>query len=450
MKKTILVGVALVVAYAALAGAAHAAVADPVYTDADCASCHQVGTTSIAFSKVDFSADGVDYAACRPCHLGSGGAQATPFEPESGYSDFANGAPHVHSAVIYDCGDCHAEYHQYVLPFFTFTPRALMQSGDTLAVTSYGYFLTEGSIVDPDLSALHTAHDGNGRIARLLGDYDNWDSLCAGCHGQAGCGDCHGDVAHGDHGGTPSCTAAGCHLAGAPMERPSCLGCHPDASGRYHSAEHVSPTEGCSGSYCHQTPDLVTVHTQRNAGFECAGCHTVDYSQQITAGATECADCHAQAHENIGEVHTASVSDECVACHRSTDVFTLHADAEEGPCAVCHAVQPLPASVECANCHDYFPVIEKHYPADAHLAVTNSGCGICHSLDLATEHDRRGFGCMACHDGSYDDVVAAWDKTCDGCHPTRHRDRDSGGSWGGGSWGGGGSDDGSKKNRGWR
>ena len=438
MKRILTVSAAAVALVLACAGVAYAQVEAP-YSDSTCLLCHGVGTSSIAQSKVDFSAapGGVDYAKCRACHFGTSTGKATPYEPvlPDWASEFPDGTPHLHSGAIPECGDCHAEYQQWGFPFFKFVPRAWTEAGATLATTPYGFFLTEGSIVNPDLAALHSAHDGNGRISQLLGGYSNWDSKCASCHGAASCNACHTDPVHGDHGDTPSCTDAGCHPAAAPSEIPSCTGCHPDASGKYHGAEHASDTEGCSGSYCHQTPDLMSVHTQRNAAFECATCHNVDYSAQIAQGVTDCLACHEAAHENIAEAHTASDSQECVDCHKSADLFVLHEDADAGPCAVCHSVAFLPESADCVNCHAYSPVAENHYPASAHLAAPNSGCGNCHSLDLNTEHAKYSVGCVACHGGAFDSVVADWDKTCDGCHPTRHKDRDSGGGSGGGGGG---------------
>ncbi|MDZ4167802.1 MAG: hypothetical protein U1E08_08950 [Coriobacteriia bacterium] len=379
----------------------------------DCYACHAVDGLA-AVAPVDFSAESVDLNACRACHA------AIPLPTMATIDHFHND--------FNDCTPCHNL--KIDEPYFSVPAGEVIEP---LVRTPYGMFQSVASPVS-GADSIHGAHAGTTWMAQVLSPVNSW---CASCHTQVSCNACHTDLAHGDHGGTPSCTSANCHLATAPQESPSCLGCHPAADGLYHGSEHASSTEGCDNQYCHQTPDLLTVHTQYNPDFTCSGCHTIDYAAQIAAGATECADCHETAHGDIAEAHTATASQECVDCHRSADLFELHADAAAGPCAVCHSTQ-LPDSAECVNCHAYSPVAENHYPADAHLAVPNAGCGNCHSLDLATEHAKYSAGCTACHSGSFDAVVADWDKTCDGCHPTRHKDRDSGGGFGGGSGGGSG------------
>ncbi|MDO8880185.1 MAG: hypothetical protein Q7W44_05210 [Coriobacteriia bacterium] len=339
MRRAILVGVALVIAIVAVASVAYGSEILG-YADADCMSCHEVGTESIAQSKVDFSAENVDFVKCGACHAAI---------PVPSWDD------HFHGYYSFCGSRCHG-----LIDEPTFSEPA-GEAIEPLVRTSYGYFQSVDSLC-AEATEIHEAHLGQGWVNIT---FQSIDPSCGSCHGAASCNACHTDPAHGGHGGTPSCTSAGCHLATAPQESPSCLGCHTEA------------------------------------------------------------------HENITEAHTATASQECVDCHRSADLFELHADAAAGPCAVCHSTQ-LPDSAECVNCHAYSPVAENHYPADVHLAVTNAGCGNCHSLDLATEHAKYSASCSACHSGSFDAVVADWDKTCDGCHPTRHKDRDSGGGSGGG------------------
>ncbi len=68
------------------------------------------------------------------------------------------------------------------------------------------------------------------------------------------------------------------------------------------------------------------------------------------------------------------------------------------------------------------PVDPKHYPAQAHSATTETGCTLCHSVDMKTEHFKSTVvvSCVACHELKVDTFTAPWDKTCTACHPTKH------------------------------
>ena len=489
--KRILVVLALACALvAAVAGTAYGQAEAP-YGDSTCLQCHGVGTSSIAFSKVDFSAapGGVDFMKCRTCHFGTSTGMATPYEPvlPDWAPEFAGGAPHLHSGAISNCGDCHAEYQQWGYPFFEFVPRAWPEAGDTLATTPYGFFLTENSIVNPDLEALHAAHDGNGRIAQLLGGYENWDSKCAGCHSAASCNACHSDPVHGDHGGTPSCISAGCHVPEAPSASPSCLGCHPEAQDAFHEASHQSSTLiGCGGAGCHNTPDLVSVHTQFNADFACSTCHTFAYAVQISNGQTACVDCHTNmtsgsGHRSVhwasppladasgprysywlGSVGTAPTRD-CAMCHTSNlvdehmglvdpatgyPVFFPRKDSAGNAlgCDSCHAsaddgVQQAIANnlSSCESCHDVHGPIQIVH-GSTFVDDPEVPCGDCHSADLAVEHNGtysvttpsgvKLVGCDVCHsyfEGERGAEVQAAisvtnDVRCSACHADYHQD----------------------------
>jgi len=294
MRRIMVSAALLVAALAATTGVALAVEAP--YSDAECVLCHGADSSIIGVRKVDFSAEPVDYIECRTCHYGSSTGQPTPYEPvlPDWAPEFADGAPHLHSGAIYDCGDCHAEYQQWGYPFFTFVPRAFAAPGPTLATTPYGFFLTADSIVDPDLGELHTAHAGDRPIEQVLGGYENWNTLCAGCHGVASCDSCHALPAHEGHGGTTSCSDAGCHPSTAASVIPSCLSCHPQASDVYHGKTHTAVTSsGCAN--CHSL-ELAAEHARHGLG--CNACHDGGYVGVVASWDKTCDACHTSRHSN--------------------------------------------------------------------------------------------------------------------------------------------------------
>lgn len=247
-----------------------------------------------------------------------------------------------------------------------------------------------------------------------------------------------------------ACTT--CHEAelGAEHARPSsgpvtCVRCHEDAVDAFETAwdgtcdachsvrhtalaeQHSSPSAECAGSGCHAVGDVATLHANASvdvAGTEQTGC-TMCHGRGALPASAACTECH-DGHGDLGLAHTAPASGECVACHETADVRSVHANARAGECAVCHdnaaRVPVLPASPDCAGCHPYSPVATGHYPASAH-AATENGCGGCHSLDLKAEHAKASSGpvdCVTCHESSVDTLTTSWDRSCAACHATKH------------------------------
>jgi len=151
---------------------------------------------------------------------------------------------------------------------------------------------------------------------------------------------------------------------------PSCAGaCHGKAS--------------CSA--CHG-PDSAVAHGQHTAGAYPAVTYAQSTGSSYAARATTCVN---------------------PACHSL-------ADASSGTfvptCSSCHA--------EKADAHGYETV---DHVADDGMAE-GIACSACHSLDLATEHDKAtsssaGTGCATCHPTPRD-TIGTWDQSCatGGCH----------------------------------
>lgn len=233
---------------------------------------------------------------------------------------------------------------------------------------------------------------------------------------------------------------------------PSCSGCHFTFDEHYDTTAHSSYALGCSGAGCHATPDLMTVHNERNAAFSCGGCHDsilVAVQDAIATGDTSCGGCHGaisglgghrDAHwpvpllEDASGPHysyyTGSVGEyptgDCMICHTQNLVdehtglkyidgnfirFPQLDDAGNPlTCGTCHD-QPVGSTVQnaiaaglsaCESCH---PVHGPINPIHTSTFVDDSEvpCGDCHSANLTMEHN-GGYkstaglaGCDVCH-----------------------------------------------------
>ncbi len=287
------------------------------------------------------------------------------------------------------------------------------------------------------------------------------DTKCTACHAAThpdkgghsatsseslGCGSCHAD------GQTvvdirslhPSCVT--CHenpsrVPNIADKTAECASCHSSVGVDYHSGlpgKHVDGTmaSSCQSASCHVN-SLPEAHASYIAGQStyattCALCHANGDPNRIPADATAaCNSCHASIHPNMD--HSADNSQACVSCHETGDVMTLHTTGGQTDCALCHGaaarVTPLPATVDCVNCHaDISPADPKHYISSKHATLDGFeggyACSACHGLDLKTEHAKASISpavtCVSCHETKVDGLVAPWNKTCATCHATKH------------------------------
>ncbi|MDZ4169142.1 MAG: discoidin domain-containing protein, partial [Coriobacteriia bacterium] len=248
---------------------------------------------------------------------------------------------------------------------------------------------------------------------------------------------------HADAAGAPCavCHASSPRVPDVTAKTAECASCHATSGSDYHrdmATQHTYADFGpsCIAAGCHVSGSLPAEHTRFLSRYPaysdtCALCHLNTDPARIdwdTASA-DCSTCH-EVHGDIGVIHQAPNSATCTACHETPDVRTIHAGSPLGECAVCHnnpsRVPTLPATVDCAYCHDKAPVDTKHYPAAPHLA-SESGCANCHLLDMKAEHVKPTVNvtCVQCHETEVDAFTQPWDKRCMTCHSTRHGDKAS-------------------------
>ncbi len=414
------------------------------YTSADqCYVCHQ--GTGAAVSRADFGVAGsVNYSKCLTCHL------------------FTNTGRHYHLSLA-DCASCHNGVTKFAL---SLPADAVIVGGDPTA-TMYGYFAYAESL-QASPAQLHALHDGGGWVERTWGT-TKWPNYyagtpCSGCHAAATCTACHDApaAAHADHAASAypavsvrqatgasisyaasTCINPACHdlaKTGTDAFTPECGACHTDktAPHGYADVDHVAADGsilGYSCSACHSL-DLSTVHGDPIAiGTSCTYCHpsprdalTAPWDQTCATGGCHTETSSAPMHAGIDTSHAVGASNQvCLGCHGGSELASIHVEAQDetagtSSCLVCHTGETgEPATNDCTVCHFTF---DEHYDDGAHTATPSApGCKKCHSMDLKTEHERRGFGCADCHSGDYDTIIASWNKSCLACHPAQHRRR---------------------------
>jgi hypothetical protein len=253
--------------------------------------------------------------------------------------------------------------------------------------------------------------------------------------------------------GKASCQVCHSGIEGEPVTG-GCTTCHFTFEDHYGTSRHQSISISCGGEGCHATPDLSSVHSQRNPEFGCQGCHSsirTDVQYAIQNGLTGCGDCHGTisaigGHRSAhwanpllvdgtaprysyytGSAGTMPTSD-CAGCHTSNlvDEHLGVVDAGTGfiirlprydstgnalTCDSCHsasAMQNVKDAIAgsgltaCENCHEvHGPMQAVHassFKADPELA-----CADCHSNVLSVEHNgtyqsSAGLaGCDVCH-----------------------------------------------------
>ncbi len=304
---------------------------------------------------------------------------------------------------------------------------------------------------------LHPANPGSGEALRT-GGY-----ACVTCH-DIELTDEHFKTAS-KTSGAASITCGSCH--GAPYfpagwltpPNNTCVACHPsDASkgGAPHEAadyatKHDFSVDGANnatcgagaGLFCHTSMSTAdTLHS--GAAGNCTSCHTSNAS--VPAIRTCTTTCHSATPHNMN-LHLAPASAECVDCHETNDVRTLHPT-----CETCHANGSWPGittgkTTECVGCHNPTGVGAKDYtPNSSHYSGTEAGhtatgnaastyggfaCTQCHSLEMEQAHigptaiafNTTGYDdrCETCHEVRVDSL-GGWDTTCADCHAVTHGD----------------------------
>lgn len=219
-----------------------------------------------------------------------------------------------------------------------------------------------------------------------------------------------------------------------------------------------SSADGCVASGCHVS-DLHSIHKGDGVGGDpaCTVCH--DNTKQgwnptdTTCGASGA--CHTSGyHADFATAHTAVASSECVQCHESANLGTVHASN----CSLCHGNATYPSlpgtSAECVDCHkaglvaephndpngNYSPYDANHYNgtetthtadgADTGYSNTDgNSCVSCHLLEMKPEHFKGSSAfasvpgthadkCVACHEINVDGFAGAWTDRCVACHTT--------------------------------
>lgn len=412
-------------------------------SSAECGRCH--GTTDIRVVHDTYSCVTCHTGACADCHTVHGGmgggfllrSTACVSCHSVAGTDYHAAMPTKHTFTGMDPGCtvevCHAantlpEAHE---PYMASYPQYvdtcalchLNQDPQRVDWSSASSECSSCHEVHPGLGAVHTANDSSG---------------CVRCHDTADVRDLH-----------PSCGT--CHNATVDTSGTvECVNCHTEQGVDYHgnmAASHVGFTSSvCAGTGCHPSGNVVEAHNRYvgpgkqfpQYADTCALCHLNADPARInweTINGSACGTCHGWPHDRQKHTATSSASQECVACHETNWVIDVHGidiinnASEAYKCDWCHN-NPVKGdltwdktSSDCEQCHDKSPAAGKHYDSTVHRASAETGCSNCHYLEMAPEHDKFTAGpvdCVTCHETKVDAFSAAWDKTCEACHATRH------------------------------
>lgn len=234
-------------------------------------------------------------------------------------------------------------------------------------------------------------------------------AVCAGCHNAGDLAAIHSTATT----TTPTGVRTGCLVCHDKTTVPAtsdCTVCH-FAMGNHPNASHTSTFDlrSCDATGCH-TPTSVTstgtisalvpIHTEHNAAFTCADCHSstnVAVKAAITAGNTNCDACH-------GAISGA-------APHRDLHPANPALVDGSGP-HYAYVTGSAPGgsyTSDCAGCHTSNLV-------DEHVGLTIGG-----SVVVSPRHDSAGnaLTCATCHSSVRGDIIAAigaGKTNCDACH----------------------------------
>jgi hypothetical protein len=401
-----------------------------------CSTCHS-STDSTVLGAIDSGLSSCE--SCHPVHGPIAAVHATTFDSSTGV----------------DCVQCHSAQleTEHNGTYATTTPSGRELVG---CAVCHSYWEGErGALVEGVISANGQTQCSacHGAQHPDLGSHaasSTASVACAVCHDEGGTSSIDVKAVHVDA-GLGACAV--CHdnadrVSAIDTLSAECTSCHAAEGTDYHALMGTAHTytamdASCTGADCHAADTLPEEHERflgRYPGYDtiCALCHDNTDATRIDwdAATASCESCHT-VHGDIDVIHTAVASQGCVDCHETGDAFALHrTEAGAVDCALCHAapidrINWATVTIECASCHGaLLPVQTKHYPLAVHATITERGCRNCHSMDLKAEHFKStvAVGCVECHETYVDSFTQPWDKTCDACHRTRHKDR-TGSAW---------------------
>ncbi|MDO8847544.1 MAG: carboxypeptidase regulatory-like domain-containing protein [Coriobacteriia bacterium] len=308
------------------------------------------------------------------------------------------------------------------------TPAAAAKPWNGSCATADCHTATSGAPMHLEMAVAHAVSESNG--------------VCLGCHAGSELGLIHTGAENPDT-GDASCLVCHTGETGEPATN-DCTVCHFTFDEHYDEVAHQSDTLiGCSGTGCHETPDLFAVHTQRNAEFGCVGCHDstrVAVQDAIAEGDTSCFDCHADVSptsphysvhwaqpplftvDPVTNVHTnyysyydgtsgSAPTGDCAMCHTSNLVEEHNGrwDATIGfwsrrprydsegnalTCNTCHGSSDstvtgsiADGATACDSCHAIHGPVFSGAHASTFVDSPEVECADCHEDDLVSEHD---------------------------------------------------------------
>lgn len=359
----------------------------------------------------------------------------------------------VHPAdrlVPYECEFCHSSQWtgriaNHDLPLGVYHRTTTDMSGcacHSASLTKEHFRRTEDEGASLTCETCHSA----SAPAAVLAAIENADVSCGACHSGGthsashtlartdSCASCHaGDDLLAVHFSESSLTCETCHASTDPevvaaiaADNLNCSACHVEQGVDYHAAfetMHVSPTDTCQGSGCHDETRLVEAHADvvgpdgryPQYADTCSLCHCNEDPMRVPESATaECATCHADRlafHGYTVSVHTATLGSgwitvfdgahhdhsaqgatsayqSCMSCH-NPELGPVHADA----CSACH---PAPRDTfvtwdggcSQAGCHTTYHAAS----AQVHWSI-NDQCSTCHASGFSASS----VVCTPCH-----------------------------------------------------
>ncbi|MDP2182658.1 MAG: hypothetical protein Q8K99_08835, partial [Actinomycetota bacterium] len=216
-----------------------------------------------------------------------------------------------------------------------------------------------------DVSVVHAGLSGGGCSACHTGPATpptTTDCTSSGCHSafhagktvahtattpaSLGCGRCHdkdplaGVNVEPVHAAAPEGACWVCHgnparVPDVSLETAECASCHGVSGTEYHRTMNAKHTFGamdpsCVSAGCHAAKTLPEAHAPYLARYPqytdtCALCHLNADAGRIdwATASADCSTCHT-VHGDITTIHTAPASQECVDCHETADVRTIH------------------------------------------------------------------------------------------------------------------------------
>jgi hypothetical protein len=344
--------------------------------------------------------------ACRDCHPNAD-AEVLP-EGERrflGLTQTCAGCHEdVHGGKLQDCASCHGQEHPFERAAdFVHTAEFRLEAAHaglacaTCHEKGGPHAIEEKPSVHRACIDCHASPHGDQFLTQVAVSLEK----AAG----AACESCHA-TAHGGFGGSASKLTAAQHAAtgfplAPPHDRARCEACHandaPDFAAAHpgrdledcracHADPHAGefdrgPFAGTGCLECHERhefrPPTFDLSRHARTGFAltgshaavpCASCHAGSVSlppaastaparsvRSFTGASTECASCHADAHEGFfaraGRVDDAARRAGCAACHDTSTFSTTTVEFAHGR-ATGFELEGAHATAECASCHE--------------------------------------------------------------------------------------------------